>query len=208
MLLLRDYRIVYPDGKVLSYPDIDVKKGELTGLFGESGCGKTSLLESLFNPDFVGKTEYRTALFDGQPFSVSDPRNYRKVSYCPQFSQAALNPKLTLKEHLRLTLKGNKLSEDPEKIRNMLESLKLEERMLDRRPGGLSGGQQQRMVLFLCSVKEPKLMVLDEASSAIDLITLKDMVSFLEKMRGKTTILMVAHSKALLDRAADRVIHL
>ena len=79
---------------------------------------------------------------------------------------------------------------------------------LDRPIRELSGGQQQRMVLMLCALKNPKLMILDEPSSAIDLITLQDIVSFLEHMKGETTMLMVAHSRPLLERVADRIIDL
>lgn len=208
MLLLEDYKIIYPDGKTLNYGDIHIKKGMLTGLFGRSGCGKTSLLESLLNPEFPGYVTYKRALLDQKPYPPIGPDLYRKISYCPQFSQAALNPKLTIREHLRLTLKGNGITEDSEQIKELLDRLCLKESMLDRRPGGLSGGQQQRMVLLLCAVKKPKLMILDEPSSAIDLITLKEIADFLETLKGDTTILMVAHSRALLDRVADHVIDL
>ena len=64
------------------------------------------------------------------------------------------------------------------------------------------------MVLLLCALKEPKLMILDEPSSAIDLITLQDIVAFLEHLKGETTMLMVAHSRPLLERVADRIIDL
>ncbi len=209
MLYLEDYGICYPDGLKLHYGDIHVRKGELAGLFGPSGCGKTSLLESILNPDFPGRISFRTALLDGEPLPKPGPELYRRVSYCPQFCQAALNPKLTLREHIHLTCDGNRMREDKEEICRLMSALHLEESVLSRRPGGLSGGQQQRMVLLLCALKKPCLMILDEPSSAIDLITLKDMVFFLREIKENgTAILMVSHSYAFLERAADHIIDL
>ena len=63
-------------------------------------------------------------------------------------------------------------------------------------------------MLLLCALKEPSVMILDEPSSAIDLITLQDIVAFLEHLKGNTTMLMVAHSRPLLELVADRIIDL
>ena len=208
MLKLKDYSITYPNGLKLDYEDLHIRKGELVGLFGPSGCGKTSLLDSLFNPDFPGKVSCAEALLDGKPFPKAGRELYSLVSYCPQFSQAALNPKLTINDHVDLLYHGNKMKKDPERVKELLDALNLNASMLTRRPGGLSGGQQQRMVLMLCALKNPKLMILDEPSSAIDLITLQDIVSFLEHLKGETTMLMVAHSRPLLEHVADRIIDL
>ena len=208
MLKLNNYSITYPNGLHLCYEDIHVRKGELVGLFGPSGCGKTTLLDSLLNPDFPGTVTTGEALLDGKPFPKAGWELYKTVSYCPQFSQAALNPKLTINDHIDLTLRGNKMKKNPERIKELLDALNLDESMLTRRPGGLSGGQQQRMVLLLCALKEPSVMILDEPSSAIDLITLQDIVAFLEHLKGNTTMLMVAHSRPLLELVADRIIDL
>lgn len=208
MLVLEDYRIAYPGGPTLAYPDIHVARGELVGLFGPSGCGKTSLLESLFGTAFPGRVSYRRALLGGAPLPPPGPALYRRVSYCPQFSQAALNPKLTLRAHVRLVLRGNGIAESDADLPGLLARLRLEESLLSRRPGGLSGGQQQRMVLLLCALKKPELMVLDEPSSAIDLITLRDIVDFLDHLKNRAAVLMVAHSRPLLERAADRIVEL
>ena len=71
MLLLEDYQIIYPDGKTLRYDNIHINRGELVGLFGESGCGKTSLLESLLNVGFPGQGTYKKALFTSKSFKCS-----------------------------------------------------------------------------------------------------------------------------------------
>lgn len=207
MLVLEKARIEYP-GLTLTYPDIHVAAGEFVGIAGASGCGKTSLLEALVGQDFAGKFHYERALIAGHDFAGLADAKYRLLSYGPQFSQNALNPKLSVRQHLQLTLKGNQLPYDQSQIEELLGQLSLSTDLLDRFPAMLSGGQKQRFVLFLCAVKQPQLLILDEPSSAIDLITLRDMVQFLTKLRARTTILMVAHSLPLLGKAADRIISL
>lgn len=205
MLVLEQARIEYP-GLTINYPDIHIKPYEFVGITGESGCGKTSLLEALVGLDFAGIFHYQKAQLAGQDLTALGENKRRLVSYCPQFSQNALNPKLTMLQHLQLTLKGNGLAFDQALVDDLLRQLKLTDALLDRYPEMLSGGQKQRFVLFLSAVKQPQLLVLDEPSSAIDLITLRALVDFLEEMRGRTTILMVAHSLPLLRRVADRLV--
>lgn len=205
MLVLEQARIEYP-GLTINYPDIHIKPYEFVGITGESGCGKTSLLEALVGLDFAGMFHYQKAQLAGQDSVALGESKRRLVSYCPQFSQNALNPKLTMLQHLQLTLKGNGLAFDQALVDDLLRQLKLTDALLDRYPETLSGGQKQRFVLFLSAVKQPQLLVLDEPSSAIDLITLRALVYFLEQMRGRTTILMVAHSLPLLRRVADRLV--
>ncbi len=205
MLVLEQACIQYP-GLSIDYPDIHIKPYEFVGIAGKSGCGKTSLLEALFGINFAGTFHYAKAQLAGQDLVALGERKRRWVSYCPQFSQNALNPRLTMEQHLLLTLKGNDLPYDPVHIERLLQQLKLSTDLLGRYPSMLSGGQKQRFVLFFCAVKQPRLLVLDEPSSAIDLITLRSLVEFLSQMRGQTTVLMVAHNWALLRRVADRLI--
>lgn len=207
MLVLEQARIEYPN-LTISYPDIHVRPQEFVGIAGDSGCGKTSLLEALFGLDFAGKLFYKHALLAGQDLSQLGEDKRRLLSYCPQFSQNALNPKLTMRQHLQLTLKGNGLSYATEQVEELLAQLKLPPSLLERYPAMLSGGQKQRFVLFLSTVKQPQLLVLDEPSSAIDLITLRALVDFLAQLRGQTTVMMVAHSAAFLRKVADRIIQL
>ncbi len=206
MLALEKARIEYPN-LTLRYPDMHVKAGEFVGISGDSGCGKTSLLEALFGHDFTGAFFYDKGLLAGTDIKALGDAKYRLMSYCPQFSQNALNPKLTMLQHLQLTLKGNGLPYDKEEFEELLDRLRLPTTLLDRYPAMMSGGQKQRFVLLLCVARQPELLILDEPSSAIDMISLRDMVSFLVGLRGKITVVMVAHSLALLSKTADQIIN-
>ena len=207
MIVLNKFVIHYGEREI-PYPDIHITPGEAVGLFGQSGCGKTSLLNALCEPGFGGHLQYRQALLMGRNLKEWGWERFRWMSYVPQFAQSALNPKMTLGAQVNLVLESNGIKRDPDRVGRILEQLKLQPQLLDRYPGTLSGGQRQRMVLALSVLKEPKLLVLDEPSSALDLMTLKEMVEFLLRIKEHTTLLMVAHQRTMMEKVVDRVIEL
>lgn len=205
MIIFEDFNIAYGDFNI-SYPDIHIRKNEFVGLYGESGCGKTSLLEALFGIDFPGRIQYSKCTINGRDLETLGTDKYNVISYCPQFSQNAFNPKLTVMEHIELTIKGNGLEYKEEGIQGLMDGLGLDSRLLASYPYMLSGGQKQRFILLLSMLKKPKILVLDEPSSALDLITLRKISEFLLSFKNQVTIIMVAHQRVLLDRLADRQI--
>lgn len=205
MITIENLKIIY-NKKAISYPNIHIKRNEFVGLFGKSGCGKTSLLEALFGLDFQGELVYDKCTINDVDIKELDSSKYDYISYCPQFSQNAFNPKLSVMEHIHLTLKGNGLQYNTEEIGVLMERLALEPILLNYYPYMLSGGQKQRLILLISIFKRPKLLILDEPSSAIDLITLRKIVEFLTSYKGKLTIIMVAHQKVLLEKVTDRII--
>ncbi len=207
MLKLREYKIIY-GSKTIEYGNISVSENEFIGIYGSSGCGKTSLLDSIFSPSFKGTVSYSEATLFNKDLSRIGIEKYKHASYCPQFSQDALNPKLTVSEHIQLTLRGNKLSSDDAEINHMLSELSLENNILDSYPFMLSGGQKQRVVILLSVIKKPKMIVLDEPSSALDLITMKTIVNFLYKVRKNKTIIMVSHNRGMLNKLCEKIIEL
>ena len=99
MLKLKNYCITYNGSKIIAYNDIEIKGNEFIGLSGSSGCGKTSLLDSLFAIDFKGKVSYTKAELFNKDLNSIGKEKYNYLSYCPQFCQDALNPKITLNNH-------------------------------------------------------------------------------------------------------------
>lgn len=208
MLELKDYVITFNNNKIIKYSDIKINENEFVGISGNSGCGKTSLLDSLFSNNFKGQVSYSKAnLFNKNLFTLGN-KKYKYISYSPQFSQDALNPKITVKEHILLTLKGNGLNYDERKIINIFNDLSLEIALLNYYPYMLSGGQKQRIVIILSIIKNPKILIFDEPSSAIDLLTLKTIVEFMVKIKDQLTIIMVSHNYEFLIKLCDRVIKL
>lgn len=208
ILDLKDYKITYKDGKTFEYKDIEIYEGEFVGIMGNSGCGKTSLLNSLFSLDFPGSIEYEKCLLLGRELKSWKRDKFSYFSYMPQFSQDALNPSITVEEHLKLTLKGNKLNYELNKTIEILKALNLNEDVLKKYPYELSGGMKQRVLLMLCYIKEPRILILDEPSSALDFITLKIIIKFLKQIENTLTIIIVSHDEGFLKNICNKVINI
>ncbi len=205
ILELKNYKISYGN-KTMIYEDIEIYEGEFIGLMGTSGCGKTSLLNSLFSYKFSGKTYYDKALLFNRDLRKWQKDKYHCISYMPQFCQDALNPKITIEEQVKLTTKGNHIEYDKGEVLKVMTMLALKEDVLNKYPFQLSGGMKQRIVLLLSYIKKPRLLILDEPSSALDLITLNAIIKFLRTIENKCTIILVSHNEELLKNLCHRII--
>lgn len=174
-------------------------------MIGKSGCGKTSLLNSLFGINFEGKVVYDKAQLFGQDLKDNSCEKYKFVSYCPQFCQDALNPKITLDHHIQLVLKSNDIRMRKTDILNIMEGLSLNRELLNFYPYMMSGGQKQRVAIMLCIIKNPRLLVLDEPTSALDLINTKIISDFLVNIKNKASVLIVSHNKNFLNKICDKI---
>ncbi|MBQ6735197.1 MAG: ABC transporter ATP-binding protein [Lachnospiraceae bacterium] len=198
---------VYKNGEVeiraLADASFTVEKGELTVIVGPSGAGKTTLLNILGGMDRL--TEGRI-LLDGEEISSYDGRKlitYRRhdIGFVFQFYNLIEN--LTALENVEL---ATQICTEPLEPAQVLKDVGLEERM-DNFPSQLSGGEQQRVAIARALAKNPKLLLCDEPTGALDYATGKAILRLLEKScreRGMTVII-ITHNSALCDMA-DRVI--
>jgi ABC-type glutathione transport system ATPase component len=192
-----------------SYPEFEVLPGECLSISGSTGCGKTSLLNALFQPSFPGKVEYKNALLSGKDIRSYGNQLYKVISYMPQFSQNGLNPMLTIEKQIQAVLTGNGVVILSSELDSLLIKMKLESRVLRLFPHQMSGGMKQRLVLLLSYLKKPSLMVLDEPTSAIDALTLKVILDFLQDVKGSgTSLLIVSHDTGFTRYIADNSIDL
>lgn len=205
ILELKNYKITY-ENKIILYEDMRIYEGEFIGLMGTSGCGKTSLLNSLFSYNFSGEIHYNKATLFDKDLKQWRKEKYEYISYMPQFCQDALNPKITVEEHVKLTMYGNGTTYNREEILKVMERLALSEDVLEKYSFQLSGGMKQRIVLLLSYIKNPKLLIMDEPSSALDLITLNAIIKFLKIIKGNCTVILVSHNVDFLKNLCDRII--
>ena len=204
LLSLSGVELIYHSPKsethALTNLNLEVNQGEFISIVGPSGCGKTtilSLIAGILKPT------------SGEIF-IGNEKVEKINSLCGyMFQRDNLFEWLSIWKNvtLGLSFKKRNTEENREYAKSLLEKYGLKD-FISHYPQQLSGGQQQRMVLLLCTVKAPELLILDEPSSAIDLITLRDIADFLQKLKGKTTIIMVAHSRPLLERVADLIVEL
>ena len=198
---------VYHSGEVdivaLSDVNFGIKKGELVVIVGESGAGKTTLLNILGGMDTL--TEGKV-LLDGDEISSYSKKQltgYRRhdIGFVFQFYNLVQN--LTALENVSLATQICRNPLDPEET---LRAVGLGERM-NNFPGQLSGGEQQRVAIARALAKNPKLLLCDEPTGALDYNTGKQILKLLSDQAGTTgmTVVIITHNKALTPMA-DRVV--
>ena len=197
--------------QVLKAVSLHLKSGETVALLGRSGCGKSTLarlLVGLESPS-QGSVSWR-----GEPLAKLNRAKQkafrRDIQMVFQDSISAVNPRKTvceiLREPMRHLLSLSK-AEQLARVREMLRAVDLEENLLDKRPPQLSGGQLQRVCLARALVVEPKLLILDEAVSNLDLVLQAGVIRLLKKIQQQfgTACLFITHDLRLVERFCHRV---
>ena len=185
--------------------DFEVNKGEFVVIVGPSGAGKTTILNLLGGMD---KATSGQILVDGQDVAKYSERQltqYRRddIGFVFQFYNLVQN--LTALENVEL---ATQISKNPLDVRMVLERVGLNKR-LDNFPAQLSGGEQQRVAIARAIAKNPKLLLCDEPTGALDYQTGKAILGLLREMCDKytMTVIVSTHNSALAPMA-DRIIHL
>ena len=185
--------------------DLEVNKGEFVVIVGPSGAGKTTILNLLGGMD---KATSGQIIVDGQDVAKYSERQltqYRRddIGFVFQFYNLVQN--LTALENVEL---ATQISKNPLDVRMVLERVGLNKR-LDNFPAQLSGGEQQRVAIARAIAKNPKLLLCDEPTGALDYQTGKAILGLLREMCDKytMTVIVITHNSALAPMA-DRIIHL
>ena len=194
----------------------DIKKGEIFGLVGESGCGKSTVVQSIIrtlNPPAIitnGYIKYDNK--DILSLSVSEVRKLRwsQISIVMQSALNALNPVLTIKEQIIdvfITHKGMSKFEAVEKSKVLLELVDINNDRLESYAHELSGGMRQRVVLAIALALTPPLIIMDEPTTALDVIIEREILLKILELRKSLnfTILFITHDLNLLLEFADKI---
>ena len=206
---LQDITKVYKMGEVeiraADKISFSINKGEFVVIVGPSGAGKTTVLNILGGMDTATSG---TLLVDGEDITSYDSRQltgYRREDIGFVFQFYNLVPNLTALENVELALQ---ICKDPLDAAEVLTDVGLGDR-LDNFPAQLSGGEQQRVSIARALAKNPKLLLCDEPTGALDYNTGKAILKLLQNMcreRGMTVI-VITHNQALAPMA-DRLIHI
>ena len=204
---LKDVKKIYRMGEVKIMAaagiDFEIKKGEFAVVVGPSGAGKTTVLNILGGMDTATEGE---VLVDGKNIAAYSPKRltaYRRDDIGFVFQFYNLIPNLTALENVELALQ---ICKDPMDARKVLEEVGLLER-LNNFPAQLSGGEQQRVSIARALAKNPKLLLCDEPTGALDYHTGKSILKLLQDTcRDKgMTVILITHNSAIAPMA-DRVI--
>lgn len=192
---------------------LHIKEHEITGLIGESGCGKTTLGRALV---LLERPARGKILFKGKDihsFSKSEKKNFRRsVQMIFQDPFSALDPLQTVFKHLSLPLSIHHMtknnSEMSERCVSALKEVKLEPEYLGKYPYQLSGGERQRVCVARAMILKPQFMIADEPTSMIDASLKGETCKLLIDLRKKHNLscLLISHDLSVIQSLSDRII--
>jgi ABC-type glutathione transport system ATPase component len=209
----------YPDQKhVLRDAALEVHPGEIVGLAGESGSGKSTLaLTVLRLLEYTGARVTGRISVSGIDILACDERQMRAirgrfVSYIPQSATAAFNPALSVGTQIREAWRAHSRepwSHHEDRIRDLLVASGLpgDKSFLKRLPNNVSVGQAQRLLMVMALLHAPQLVIADEPTSSLDMITQSDVLDLLWRLRGAQSLgmLFISHDLRCLRALCDRI---
>jgi peptide/nickel transport system ATP-binding protein len=206
-----------PGADIVAGVDFEISEAEVLALVGESGCGKTATALACLGYARRGtRISGGEIFFDGLDLLRQSDRALQRVrgvaaSYVPQDPATALHPSLSIGEQLDELLRVHHIAAGNrrQQVCGLLEEVQLpsDERFLRRYPHQLSGGQQQRVVIALALACRPRLVVLDEPTTGLDVTTQARILETISELRRdhRLAMLYVTHDLGVVAQIADRV---
>ncbi len=211
MLEIKDLNLIYEDNyHVLKDINFKVEDGEIVGIIGLSGAGKTSLLRTL---NLLQVPTSGKILLDGVDLTSLDKEELRKIrkKISIVFQHSNLLSSRTVFQNVALPLEIEDLSkkEIEEKVNKMLESMNLIPRK-DAYPSQLSGGEKQRTAIARALISNPDIILFDEPTSSLDPKTTQKILDLILEINQSTrkSILIVTHEMDVIKKICDKVVYL
>lgn len=179
----------------------------LVFITGKSGCGKTTLLNVIGGLDGIDGGEIFVQDKRFSTFSAGEYDSYRNTFIGFIFQEYNLLPEFTVEKNIKMAMELQGRKADDEEFETLLKDVGIEE-FKDRYPSELSGGQRQRVAIARALVKQPRIIMADEPTGALDSDTGEQVLETLKKLSRKTLVIVVSHDREFAEKYADRIIHL
>ena len=215
--LVMYYRTIKGEVKAVDNVSFSLHKGETVAIIGESGCGKSSLAKSIIRllprnvSVYKGKILFNGVnLLDLDEEVLNKEIRWTKITYVPQAALNSLNPVIKVGdqmiEPLILHQKMDK-KEALERAAKVLRLVGVNDVFLNHYPFELSGGMKQRVIIAMSLLTNPELMMLDEPTSSLDVLTQASIMNLLKKIKKEMglSMIFITHDVALSSELADKV---
>jgi len=209
----------HEDVYAVDHVSLKIEEGKSLGIAGESGCGKSTLALSLMGYYFA-PLHYMSGeiIIDGKNISGMDPDTVRKhvlgteIAYIPQAAMNALNPTIRIRKFIEDVILAHDPKANKKQIYDMAKerfaTLGLPVDALDKHAVELSGGMKQRVVIAISTILNPKVLIADEPSSALDVTSQKMVIKMLRDMMDRGVIksmIFITHELPLLYNVTDDI---
>jgi ABC-type glutathione transport system ATPase component len=214
LLSIRDLEIEIRGRRLVDVADLAVARGEIVGLVGESGAGKSLLLSSIIGLLPADATVRGSITFDGIELRGAPDRllrsvRGRRITVVLQAARAALTPTLRAGAWIERALVLHRVpaAERRARVAHALDAVRLDPALMSRYPHQLSGGEAQRVAVALAVALRAELVLADEATSALDVTVQAEVAELFRDLRARegTSFLIVSHDLALVAGLADRI---
>lgn len=219
--LSASYQTIDGDVHVIKDLDFEIRDNEIFGIAGESGCGKTTLLKTLYDiVEFPLVIDQGKVILsgekNGQKFSYESGQIrkswWNNISYVPQAAQSVLNPIVRLKKQFLDSIpEEDKKNETEEqtlaRVAKYLEDLSLSPDVLESYPFQLSGGMRQRVIIALATFMSPNVVLADEPTTALDVVVQRGILMMLMRLQKqfKNTLVIVSHDMGVHYQITNRM---
>ena len=211
-----DYITDNGDFNAVKSVSFDIGKGEIFGLAGESGCGKSTIAFSINRlhkpPAFISGGQI---LFEGKdilrlPDNELNTLRWSEIAMVFQSAMNSLNPVLTVQEQFADVLRHHQgLTNEQAKDRaeKLLDLVNIPRNRLGEYPHQFSGGMRQRLVIAIALSLNPKLIIMDEPTTALDVVVQREILQQIYQLRDEFgfSVLFITHDLALMSQLCDRI---
>lgn len=211
-----DYITDNGDFRAVNNVSFDIGKGEIFGLAGESGCGKSTIAFALTRlhkpPAFISNGQL---IFEGKDLlQLSDKElgvvRWQQIAMVFQSAMNSLNPVLPVEEQFADVLRhhvGMTNEEARERAEKLLDLVNIPKHRLSEYPHQFSGGMRQRLVIAIALSLNPKLIIMDEPTTALDVVVQREILQQIYSLREEFgfSVLFITHDLALMSQLCDRI---
>ncbi len=216
------YNTVQGTVKAVEDVSFDLYDGEIVGVAGESGCGKTTLMKGIYGnieaPMYLAHGSIELEVEEaGQHVRIPSTEFHRywwkHLSYIPQASMSVMNPVVRIKDQFLDSYSRQELRNYGKQVlldamAAYLQELELPADVLNAYPHQLSGGMRQRVIVALATFGQPKFVIADEPTTALDVVVQRGILTMLRNVQQKTgnTFVMVSHDMGVHYQITDRMV--